>query len=104
MFPHRSQAVGTSTGRDGHDVRRVVTRPTVVIVAPVEDAIVDQQREEWRRHILRVHALDDVIAPDLDIDKVPQLAIERVKYFFERLEVSRISGRDADLFLGARVE
>src|ERR1035437_8866431 len=64
------EAIRTRAGGNRHDVGGIVARATVVVVLAFGDAILDQQRQERRRHVARVEPLDDVVAADLDIDEM----------------------------------
>ena len=50
----RREAVGAGRGRDSHDVSRIVTRASVVVVPSVGNAVIHQQGEERGRHVVRV--------------------------------------------------
>ena len=62
--------VGDAADADALDVRGVVAGAAVVIVLPVRDTVVDEQRQERRRNMGGPQPLDDVVAAMLDIDEV----------------------------------
>ena len=73
----RGEGIGDRPDPDGLDERVVVARAAGVVVAPLRDAVVRQDREERRRHLGRVEALDELVAPDLHLDEVSELRLER---------------------------
>ena len=67
------QAIGHASQSDHLDISVVIPGSACVVVAPVGNAIIDEHAEEWRRHVIGVHALDDPIPGDLDVDEMPEL-------------------------------
>ena len=62
------------------------------------------QRQERRRHPRRVEPLDDPVAADLDVEEMPELALERVQQLVERRERRRVAGPRADAQAGRRID
>ena len=100
----RRERVGDRARAHALDVGRVVARAAVVVVLAGGDAVADEEREEGRGHIAGVQPLDDVVAPDLDVDEVAQLLLEGGEELVEGLERARIAGLRAELLAGARID
>ncbi len=99
-----AQDVRDRAHADALDVVRVVAGPAAVVIAPVLDAVVDEDRQERRRQVLGVEAFDDVRAADLDVDEVADLPAESLEELVERFECRRVAGLEADPFPRPRVD
>jgi hypothetical protein len=75
-----------------------------VVGAAARDAVVDEERQERRRHQRRVEALDDVVAAHLHVHEVPHLPREGVAQVVEAREAPRVAGGEPDLAPAARVQ
>ena len=82
----------------------VVAGAAVVVVFAGGNAVIDQDREERAGHIAGVQALDDVIAGDFDVDKVPHLALKGSVELIEAGELGWVAGFEADLLPGAWID
>ena len=78
MMPNRRQAVRDRANADSLDVVGVVARTSVVVVFPVLDAIVYQDREKRHRHVLGIESFDHVVATELDLNEILQLYLKRL--------------------------
>ncbi len=70
------QRIGHGAQANALDVGCVVSRTAIVVVLAVGDAVINQEGQKGGRHVGCVQPLDEVIAPYLDVHKVPQLLLK----------------------------
>jgi len=110
--PHRGQGVGQGPHADAWDVRGIVARSAVVIVAAPFDAVVHQQRHVRGGHVVGKEPLDRAVAGHLQVDKILQLGLVRLEELLVRDEPARVArlrakslaARDAVPPAGGRVD
>src|SRR5208282_475382 len=95
--------VGAGTGGNAHDVSGVVAGAPVIVVHALCDTVLDEKGEEGSGHIVRVEALNHVVAADLDVDEMVELFAESGEHLVVGSELAGISGLGADFLAGARV-
>ena len=103
VVAHRAHRVRHRADADALNVGRVVARAAVVVILAFGDAVVNEEGEKRRRHVARVEPLDDVVAANLDIDKIAELRLEGGEEFVESGKFARVAGLRSQLLAGARV-
>ena len=98
------QRVGQRADADALDVAGVVARAAGVVVLAFGDAVIDDDRQERDRHLFGVKLLDDLVATDLDVDKMTQLQAKGLEKLVKRAEIGRLAGVGPQLAAGDLVE
>ena len=104
QFLQGREAVRDAADAHGLDEAVVVAGAAGVVVPALGDAVVGDDGEEGVRHAPGVEALDDLVAPDLDVQEVADLGLEGREELVRGLEPGGVAGLRADLLLGAGVE
>ena len=65
--------IGQGAQTHALNIGGVISGAAVMVIRSGCNAVIDQQRQKRRRHIPGIEALDDIVAPDLDVDKMMHL-------------------------------
>ena len=89
---HRRQAVGDGPGAHALDHAGVVAGTAGVVVLAPGDAVIGEDGQKRHGHVLGVQGLDDVGAPDLDVQEVVDLLRVGRPELVEGLKVLGLAG------------
>ena len=103
MLFYSREAVCYSAYTNTLDVIGIVSGPAIVVILPVFNTIVYENRKENRGRILGVHSLYDLVAFDFYIYEMVELSLECTKKFIKRAKSLWIAGFYPNPFSGQGV-